>query len=146
MSITQDANSFLMGSSARGFKFTEPGDKVSGRIVSLDMQQQRDFSTGKPKFWNDDENQPMMQLRIILQTELADDKDDDGQRAVYVKGEMQKAVKAALAESGAKQIEEGATLRVKFTGLGAKEGNLNAPKLYQAQYEPPAQGVSVDDF
>jgi hypothetical protein len=86
-----DAQSFLMGTGVKSFKFDEVGKTVKGTVLSLDLQQQRDLKTKEPKFWDKEKEQPMMQLRIVLQTDAREDDNDDGQRAVYAKGNMQNA-------------------------------------------------------
>lgn len=148
MTQTADANAFLMASGVKSFKFDQPNVTAKGPIVGLDMQQQRDIKDNSLKFWND--GNPMMQLRVVLQTELHDDDNDDGQRAIYVKGEMQKAVRDAIRNAGASQIEVGGTLAVQYTGDGEKTSPaFNPPKLYRAQYQPPVQApsaVAVDDL
>lgn len=142
-----DPQGFLMGDGVTSFKFEAEGQVAKGTIVSLDMQQQRDFKTGLPKFWDD--GKPMMQLRVVLATDERDGDNDDGQRGVYLKGESQKAVKAAVLAAGAKSLDVGGTLALAFTGLGEAKGNLNPPKLYRAQYVAPApqtQSVDTDDL
>lgn len=145
-----DANDFLMGAGIKSFKFTNHGDTVKGQILSLDMQQQRDIKTGQPKFWDDQKAQPMMQLRIVLQTDEHDGDDDNGQRAIYVKGNMQQAVRDAIKAAGAEKIEEGGILAVQYTSDGqATNTAFNPPKIYKAQYKQPSvtpAAVAVDDL
>ena len=149
MTQTESPNDFLMGGGVPSFKFDEVGKTAKGPILSLDMQQQKDFSTGKPKFW-DNTGEPMMQLRVVLQTDERDPSitDDDGQRALYLKGESQKAVRDAVREAGARSIDVGGTLTLKYTGDGepAAKG-LNPPKLFKAKYVAPApSSVDADDL
>ena len=145
-----DPNDFLMASGIKSFKFEQVNDTAKGIIVSLEMQQQRDIKTGQPKFWDDQKTQPMMQLRIVLATDEHDSDDDNGHRAIYVKGNMQQAVRDAIKAAGAEKIEEGGTLAVQYTGNGhATTVGFNPPKLYKAQYKPPSvtpAAVAVDDL
>lgn len=145
-----DPNDFLMASGTRSFKFDTLNATAKGTIVSLDMQQQRDIKTGQPKFWDDQKTQPMMQLRVVLATEERDGDDDNGQRAIYVKGNMQQAVRDAIKATGADKIEEGGTLAVQYYDNGqATTVGFNPPKLYKAQYKPPSvtpAAVAVDDL
>ena len=139
-----DPNSFLLTSGIPSFKFETISDTARGSIVSLEMQQQRDFTTQQPMTWDD--GRPRMQLRIVLATDANDGEDDDGHRAIYVKGNMQQAIRDAIRAAGAQKIEVGGTLAVRYDGDGEppKRG-LNAPKLYKAKYEPPmAQTTAVD--
>lgn len=142
----QDPNDFLMGGGFTSFKFEGVGQVAKGPITNLDMMQQRDFKTGLPKFWDSD-HRPMMQLRVVIQTDERTDENDDGLRALYLRGESQKAVKAAVVTAGCKTIEVGGILALAFTGHGEAKGNLDPPKLFRAEYKPPAaapQSVDTD--
>jgi hypothetical protein len=143
-----DPTNFLMSAGVKSFKFTNHGDTVKGRITSLDMQQQRDIKTNEPKFWND--GKPMMQLRIVLDTGLAEGPEDDGLRAIYVRGQMQQSVREAIKAAGATTIEEGGTLGVQYTGDGTPTNPaFDGPKLYRAQYQPPVAtptSINADDL
>lgn len=145
-----DPNDFLMTSGTRSYKFDTLNATAKGTIVSLDMQQQRDIKNGQPKYWDEAKTQPMMQLRIVLQTDERDGDDDNGQRAIYVKGNMQQAVRDAIKAAGAEKIEEGGTLAVQYYANGqATTVGFNPPKLYKAQYKPPvseAGSVAVADL
>jgi hypothetical protein len=145
-----DVNSFLLSTGVPSFKFTEKGALAKGHIVSLDMQQQRSIDDGAPLFWDDAKTQPKMQLRIVLATDARDSDNDNGHRAIYVKGQMQQAVRDSIKKAGADKIEEGGLLAVKYVADGEppKRG-MNAPKEYVAQYEAPSitpAAVAVDDL
>jgi len=131
---------FLLSAGIRSASFQAIGDAVVGFITRQpDVQQQRDFNTGQPKFWSD--GNPMMQLRVVLMTEQRDpeDPEDSGERAVYIRGNMQKAVAQAVRQAGAKGLEAGGKLLIKYSGDGeATQRGFNPPKLYQARYRPPA--------
>ncbi|KAB8196229.1 hypothetical protein FH608_005485 [Nonomuraea phyllanthi] len=140
------ANDFLMAGGTTSAKFATPGTTVSGTICRQpEVQQQRDFTSGKPKTW--DNGDPMMQLQVVLATDERDQEipDDDGERAIYVKGAMKKAVQDAVRKSGAKGLEIGGTLTVTYTGDGTpSQRGMNAPKLYSAAYVPPAAKTAND--
>lgn len=149
--MSADPTSFLMASGTKAFKFDEIGATAKGTIVSLEMQQQRDIKDNTPKWWDDAKTQPMMQLRVVLQTDERDGEDDDGHRALYVRGNMQQAVRDAIKAAGATTIEEGGTLAVQYTGNGtASKPGFNPPKEYRSQYAPPvaqpATAVAVADL
>lgn len=143
MTIT-DPNDFLLSTGIPSFKFENHGDIAKGPIVSLDMQQQRDFNTGVGLTW--DNGDPKQQLRVVLATDQRDNDQDNGQRAIYVKGQMQQAVRDAIKKAGAQKIEVGGTLAVRYDSDGEppKKG-LNAPKQYVAKYEPPAANTTAVD-
>lgn len=150
MTTTYDPNDFLLAGGVPSFKFDSIGAVAKGPIVSLDMQQQRDFTSGDPQWWDDAKTQPKMQLRIVLATDQHDGDQDNGHRAIYVKGQMQQAVRDAIKKAGAQKIEVGGTLAVKYDSDGEPpKPKLNAPKLYVAKYEPPTAtttAVDADDL
>lgn len=156
--MTQDANDYLMGGGVTSAKFEKPGAKVSGTIARKpELQQQRDFDKGTPLTWDD--GSPRQQIKVVLATDAHDDEEDNGERALYLKGGLLKAVQAAVKAAKEKGLEVGGKLAVKYTKDGEKKGKLNAPKLYVAKYEAPdplamaaasepaeAEDESLDDF
>lgn len=147
MTVTNDVNEFLNQGGVPSAKFDAVGKVVKGTITSAEVGQQRDFTTGLPKSWDD--GKPMMQLVITLQTDERDPEveDDEGIRRLFARANMLNAVREAVRKTGGK-LEVGGKLAVKYTGDGeAKTRGHNAPKLYSAQYEAPtASAVSVDDL
>jgi hypothetical protein len=136
---------FLMGGGIPSAKFEKPGTVVSGRIARTpEVQQQRDFDTGKPKFWDD--GTPQKQIVVQLQTQLRDPQipDDDGVRVIYIRGNMLTAIRQAVRAAGA-QLETGGTLSITYTGDGepSKRG-FNPPKLYSATYTAGSQAAVND--
>lgn len=137
-------SSKFYGSGGTSAKFKKIGDSVSGEITQREWRQQRDYVTQELEFW--DNGDPKMQDRIVLQTEEYDSKieDDTGERVVYVKGAMTRAVSAALRKARAgREPEIGGHLTVTYTGDGKAERGLNPPKLFSAVYEPPAVPAAV---
>lgn len=139
---TTDVNDFLLAGGTPAAKFDTIGTLIKGTVVAAEKTQQIDFKTKKPKFFDD--GNPMMQAVITLQTDERDPsiEDDDGQRKVYVKGQMQAAVRDAVKASGAK-LDIGGTLAVQFYDE-ENTGKGNPKKLYKAQYKPGAPKVSDD--
>ena len=145
-----DVNRFLMSSGTKSHKFDPVGSTIKGTIESAEIQQQRSIDNGDPLYWDDAKTQPKNQVRIVLQTDERDGEDDDGRRAIYVKGQMQNAVRDAVIAAGVDKLEEGGTLAVQYYADGEppKKG-MNAPKQYKAQYRPPEvtpAAVAVDDL
>lgn len=135
-----DPNDWLLSTGIRSASFQNVGDAIVGFIARQpEVQQQRDFETGELKVWSD--GNPMMQLRVVLTTEQRDpdDPEDSGERAVYIRGNMQRAVAQAVRAASAPGLEVGGRLLVKYLadGKAARRG-LNPPKLYEAKYRPPA--------
>lgn len=158
MSQTRDEiNDFLMGGSGKAFDFATIGDTVTGVIVSMKKQQQTDFQTGAPQFWND--GSPKMMLMLQLQTDLHEDDDDEGLRNVYLRGgnftavkgkgtSSLMAVKDAVKRSGAPDgIQAGGKLTMQYSGEGpAPQRGMNPSKLYSAAYQAPTETVSLEDM
>lgn len=149
MTTPSDISTFLMGGGTTSAKFETIGDRVSGEILSVEVTQQTDLD-GNPKFW--DNGKPMEQLVVVLQTDERNDEEDDGRRAVYLKGSnkhasSRKAAADAVKEAGAKSLEVGGTFALAYIGDGepTKRG-FSAPKLYQAAYKPPVAGVDLGDL
>jgi len=138
-----DANAFLMGGGAKSATFKNIGDTVQGMIMSCVRRQQTEPG-GELKFWKNGD--PMEQLVITLMTQESDDEDDDGLRAVYVKGQLQSALRAAVLKSGEHGIEEGGELFVRFTSeLPQQVKGHNPTKQYKVGYRPPARQVAIPD-
>lgn len=157
------AAQFLGGSSVVAAKFPRDGFVVEGTILSFRMSQQSDINSGELLFWENKKQtkqselrfpqtaQPCSQLVIELQGEptgvtwegLQYDEvqveDDDGIRALYVKGRMQKAVAQALKDAGVKAPEEGGYLKVARTGTAKASGGVGKAFTYAAQYTPASK-------
>lgn len=139
------AADFLMGSAGPSAKFPEKGNSVSGPITRIgDPMQQKDYATGQLKFWQD--GNPMMQLPVDVQTDLRDAEiqGDDGTRTLYIKGQMQAAIREAVRRSGAKMLELGGTLTVTYVrDEQPKQRGFNPSKVYEAAYTPPTNTAAA---
>lgn len=144
--MTTTATDFLMGGGSTSAKFPEVGTTVTGTIArEPEVQQQRDFSTSELKFWDD--GKPMQQLQVVLATDERDPSvaDDDGERALYVKGNLLKAVREAIRKAGAKGLDVGGTLSVTYAADGeASKRGFSPPKLYTAVYTPPVKKAAAE--
>lgn len=149
-----DTTDFLMGSGSKSaFGKDDPvGYTVTGVIKSTEVKQQTSLEDGKPLTW--DNGDPRMQLVVTLQTDIKEDHDDDGVRAVYVKGSktvgsksLHDAVRAAVQQVGAKGLEVGGTLTVSFIGTEpAKTRGYSDRKLWQASYTAPDRAAQTGEF
>lgn len=141
----------LGGQGGNSFPFDNPGDTVTGKIIELEEVQQTDMDTGTPASWPD--GRPKMQYRVTLQTDLSDDADDDGVRAVYLRGarkpdalsSLSAVLVAVKATTGGSSIDTGGNLTLTYTGDGvpSKRG-YNAPKQYEATYRPPSADLDPE--
>jgi hypothetical protein len=141
MSTPINANDFLMGGAgAPSAKFPTVGTSHGGRITEQPtVEQQRDFQTGNPKFWDD--GNPMMQLVVTIQTDERDPsvENDNGRRRIFVKGQLKTAIQEAVRSAGARGLEVGGHLTVTYTHNGeVKKAGFNPPKLFTAVYVPAA--------
>jgi hypothetical protein len=142
---------FQGGAAAAKFPDREYGTVIGGEIIADPrMQQQRDYTTGEPITYQD--GNPAMQMVIVVQTSLHDPSlpDDDGPRAVYVKGQMRQAVGEALKRAGVTAPRRGGKLWLKYTEdkpVTLKNGKPGNPqKIFAAKYEPPAQAAAAEFF
>lgn len=140
---TTNVNDFLLAGGIAAAKFPTIGTTVKGTVVASEVTQQTDFATGELKFWDKDKQQPKMQAVITLQTDERDPaiEDDDGQRKLYVKGQMTAALRDALKAVGAK-LDIGGTLAVKYVEDKPVDKG-NPQKIYRAQYKPGTASVDA---
>jgi hypothetical protein len=139
-----DPNSVIMGTGARTAKFAEINDQVHGTIMNSKVRQQTDFATNKLKFYED--GNPMLEVVITLLTDLQEDDDDDGLRAVYAKGQMLKAIRSAVVKAGAKGIGDGGQLVVRYVGdVPSQTKGMSPAKQYIAKYALPTNMTELPD-
>lgn len=133
-------------------KFDNVNDGVSGIImpqfadgktVPYVENQQTDYTTKEPATYKD--GNPIMQAVVQLQTEQRIDEDDDGVRTLYVnKPRMKRAIKSALTEAKAADLQVGGSLVVWMTGTEASKGGGSPAKTFNAQYAPALGGLAPD--
>ena len=133
---TTTPEEFLFGSGQTA-KFEQIGQRHRGIVLSRPVTRpQTDYSTGKPKFWENGD--PVEQMVIRLLTQEREDADDDGVRVLYIDNKRKKeSLRDACRQVGAKRIEVGGVVDMAYTGDGPKEGGGNPPKLYWSAYELP---------
>jgi hypothetical protein len=108
-------------------KFNVVGDSIEGTVIDFTDLQERDFTTKEPKVWKD--GKPVMQTRVTLELP------DESRVSLYVSGaRMIKAVRSAIKEAGADDIEPLAKLSVTYTGKETTKSGTQA-KCYTASYE-----------
>lgn len=148
MSTTPTADEFLLGGSSgkSAFGKDDPiGTTVSGTIIDTQIRQQTKLEDGSPLTW--DNGDPRMQLVITIQTDqrIPDEPDDDGIRAIYVKGSkapgsrsLHDAVRAAVQTAGADGLKPDGVLTVQLIGTEpSKTRGYNDRKLWAAAYKAP---------
>lgn len=148
---TTDVNSILMGGGgAPAFKFSQPGDEVSGRIVHIsEPYQEREYDPanpggGAPKFFPKS-GKPIMTFNLDLATNLRDPsiEDDDGTRRIYMDGaRIKNAVRDAIRAAGASSLAVGATLTIRYDS-DKVPGDRRSGKNYKVTYVPGSAADNV---
>jgi hypothetical protein len=142
---TTDPNDLIMGGGTKAAAFLTVGTVVRGEILRQRVTQMRKFKTNELRFWPD--GQPMEQVIYTLQTDERDptNEDDDGQRDLFIDTKNKKeAMRAAAVAAGVTRIEVGGYVAMQYTGNDPNGQNPdNLPKLYYAEYRPPAAGAGV---
>lgn len=142
-----DVDDMFRGSGAPAVKFAKIGTVHGGIITAVDVQQERNFDTDEPEFWDKDKTQPKMMLVVTVQTDTREGDDDDGQRRIFARYGLIQSIKAAVRKAGAKKPEVGGKLLVKYTGDAepTKRG-YNGAKQFSVAYQPPAAAKVEDMF
>lgn len=136
------------------FAFKTVGDNVVGTIAEEpSIVEQTEFGTGTPK--KDKNGNVMTMLCVTLQTELrnwegatkppSDENgvpkattDDTGLRTLWVKFKLRDAIGDAIRKAGAKGLEVGGKLAVRYSANGVFNGF--EIKEYAAVYKAPEPG------
>lgn len=142
------ADEFLLGGSSGKSAFAKDdpiGTTVSGTILDTQVRQQTKLEDGTPLVWENGD--PRMQLVVTLQTNqrIPGEPDDDGIRAVYIKGSkapgsksLHDAVRSAVQAAGADGLKAGGVLTVQLIGTEpSKTRGYNDRKLWAAAYTAP---------
>lgn len=110
------------------------GGVVKSKVVS----NQTKIGTGELLTYND--GSPRKQLIITVQTAERSDATDDGERRLFLKGDMVRAARTAFKAAGAADVEVGAWLYLAWVNdKPAKQAGFSAQKLYEALYARPGQ-------
>lgn len=113
-------------------KFEMIGTIHSGRVVEEpEDRHARKYNSTDLDYWPD--GSPVIQTRIVLEPT------NGGERfAIYAKGRMAQAIRQALAQAQAGDIEIGGVLSVKYDRAEPSKGGGQPAKCYVATYQPPA--------
>lgn len=141
--MTEDGMDLLLGG-APAAKFPTIGTVVAGKVLAQKKQQSKDMASGELKTWED--GAPIYEIVFTLATDehSPDIEDDDGTRRLFARGQMLKAIGAAIRKAHWSASLVGGVLKVKYAKDGeASKRGFSPPKLFQAIYEPPA---AADEF
>lgn len=135
--MTDDANDLLMRGGTPSVKFPVLGTSIIGVITKQPkVAEVKDPATGEVKRWPNGDTKK--QVIVELQTELRESDDDAGERTLWVKGQMQQAVRDAVRQAGARGLMIGGVIQVTYS---ADKPNppLQPQKLFTVVYWPPEQ-------
>jgi hypothetical protein len=142
---TTDPNDLIMGGGTKSATFKAIGAVVRGEILQQRVTQMRNYKTKELEYWPD--GQAKEQVVYTLQTDERDpaDHDDDGRRNLFIDTKNKKeAMRSAAIAAGVTRIDNGGYIAMQYTGDDPNGQNPeNLPKLYYAEYRPPAPGSSV---
>lgn len=118
-------------------KFTNPGDMISGRVLTVGSQQVRKYGTNELDYWPD--GRPKMEMVLTV-------KDSEGAKTLYCSRGMQDAIRDAVQDINFKRppgkgipgIRPGGYLTLRYTGDDKpRVSGGRGAKLYEAGYDPP---------
>lgn len=129
---------------AKPASFQVLGDEFAGPVASEPREvQQRDFDTDEPLFWDEGKNQPKMQLVVEVQTDRREGLEDDGRRAIFVRGQMLAETKRVVNAADREEIREGDFFGVKWVNeqqpvdkITGKPKRGKPQKIYEVQFKP----------
>ncbi len=135
----EDANELLSGPRFPIAKFDAVGDSITGTLVDAEVAE---ITNPEGEVQLDKSGNPKQQIIYTLQTELRDpDIDDDkGERRVFAKWAIQKAISLCLADMGLAKVglQEGGTLTIKHSSTQkASKRGYNDIKLFEVSYVAP---------
>jgi hypothetical protein len=147
----------LMGGGAKSAKLTLGGPKVVGTVVEEPTEvQMRDYDTDELLWLDPPPGSPAdapktarMQIRTLIQTDLREDDEDDGIRALFLKGQLRVATRDACRAAGSPQgLEIGGRIEVQVTGaepVTNKAGKrMNDKKIHTVTYSKPPVRSNLD--
>lgn len=107
-----------------------------GQIISKTISNQTKMGTGEVLTWQD--GSPRKQMSVLLQTAERADPQDNGQRQLFIKGDLPRATREAFQAVGASDLSEGGWLYAAWVDeKPAKAAGYNPQKVYKAIYAPP---------
>lgn len=134
-----DTAGFWGGAAAISFddkKGYVKGTPRGGQVLSKTISNQTKMGTGEVLTWND--GTPRKQMVVTVQTAERVDPNDNGQRQLFIKGDMPRAVREAFQAAGANDVEVGGWLYVAWVDeKAARQAGYNPQKLFKAVYAKP---------
>jgi hypothetical protein len=139
----------MLSGGAKGAKFENPGDTVSGIVDDVMIRQATEFGTGKPLTF--DNGDPREQIVVVLKVDnhIPEDENDDGFRAVYIKGwGQQRRAFIQATRDGGKPVQ-GSRFTASFVRLEPSKAGGFPAKVFEyriQQLDNPAGDASSDEL
>lgn len=108
-----------------------------------EVTQQTNFDSGELEFWPDGKPKMQMILRGTVPANQREDDEDDGERRLFVKSGLVKALRQAMRTAKVKAPAPGGVLTVVYVKDGPKPARGYPAKVYEASYVPPVPRVRV---
>jgi hypothetical protein len=140
--VTQaDTTGFWGGAPSLSFDAAKgygKGTFRGGQVLSKTISDQTEMGNGKVRTWGD--GSPRKQMVLLLQTSERADPQDNGQRQLFIKGDLPRACREAFQAQGASDIEIGSWVYAAWVDdKAAKTAGHNPSKVYQVVYARPGQ-------
>lgn len=137
--MTDDLDRMLSGGAKSAFNKTTPiGTTVTGIVRDITVRQATEYGTGAPQFFpsGDPKEQIIVEVQLDAGTYTPEDEDDDGVRAIYVKGwgQQRRAFQEAAKRDGKPGIGDRFTATYKGDGVN-KQGGF-PPKEFEYRIQP----------
>lgn len=130
---TQQTDPFTeAGSGGEGLKFADVGATHTGIVQNVTERNDTNMA-GELQTWNDGSPKKVYVFDVLQA--------DGETRRLFVRGNMVKAMREAVAAAGLKTVI-GATVTVQHHALGEAKAGRNAAKLYRVKLDPPRPPVA----
>ena len=145
---TDDLDRMLSGG-AKSAKFEHPGDSITGIVDEVAVRQATEYGTGKPLTF--DNGDPREQIVVIIKADgiAREDENDDGFRAVYIKGwGQQRRAFIQATRDGGKPVQGSRFTATFVRSEPSKAGGFPA-KVFEyriQQLDTPAGDASTDEL
>jgi hypothetical protein len=139
----------MLSGGAKGAKFESPGDSVAGIVDNVMIRQATEFGTGKPLTF--DNGDPREQIVVVLKVDnhIPEDENDDGMRAVYIKGwGQQRRAFIQATRDGGKPVQ-GSRFTASFVRLEPSKAGGFPAKVFEyriQQLDAPDVEASTDEL
>lgn len=112
------------------------GTPRGGKVIDKKITNQTKMGTNEVIPWPD--GSPRKQMELTLQTAERADPQDDGQRRLFIKGDLPRATREAMKPYGKHDIEIGAWFYAAWVDeKPSKQAGYNPQKIFNAVYAPP---------